>query len=230
MNSSGFVPHRQLVLVDLLALLLAVGPGQRSIVAIDGPDGVGKSHLVGELLALAPHVSGREVLAVTIDGFHRPRAQRYAHGRTAETFYQDSYDYPAFQAAVTGPFRRGIEIRPATFDVVADATVHPDPIEPTEDALLLVEGIFLRRPELRNLWDASVWVTAPLETTIARGNQRYPDLSSDPDHPDNARYVGGLRRYLEQARLAAPTWILDNADLARPALIEPDPEAPQWFD
>lgn len=225
----GFVPTRQLVLVDLLALLLAVKPGERAMVAIDGVDGVGKTHLVRELLSLAPHVSGREIVAVSIDGFHRPRAERHADGSTAQTFYRDSYDYEAFRGAVVHPFRNGLEVRPAAFDVAADEPVNPDPIECADDAILLVDGIFLRRPELREIWDASVWVMAPFHVTVPRGNARFPGRSTDPEHLDNERCVDGQGLYIEQARLAPPTWILDNTHLDRPALIEPDPEDPQWF-
>src|SRR5690606_20015558 len=105
MTSPGFLPTRQLVLVDLLALMCATNPGQRAVVAVDGPDGVGKTRLVGELVALAPYVAGREVLSVSVDGFHHPRAVRYARGRTAETLYHDSYDYDALREKVLRPFR-----------------------------------------------------------------------------------------------------------------------------
>lgn len=235
MHPTGFLPQRQLILIDLIGLLLGVRPGERALVAIDGVDGVGKTHLTRELLALADLVAGREVLSVSIDGFHRPRADRMARGTGPESFYQDSYDYEAFRAAVVEPFRAGREIRPAVFDVARDEAVHPDPIEPSEDAVLIVEGIFLRRPELASLWDASLYVKADFEVTVPRGNARFPDRadgsddSDDPDHPSNARYVGGQKLYLQQARLAPPTWIVDNTDLQRPLLEHPDPDDPNWF-
>lgn len=229
----GFLPTRQLVLVDLLALMLATRPGERAMVAVDGPDGVGKTRLVGELVALAPHVAGREVLSVSVDGFHHPRAHRHARGSTAKTFYHESYDYDALRAKVLRPFRAGREIVPAVRDVATDQPVHPDPVEPTDDALLIVEGIFLRRPELAGEWDATCLVTAPLRVTVPRGNARFPRArvpgDHDPDHPANARYVGGQRLYDQQARLWQPTWIVDHSDLQRPELIVPDPEEPQWF-
>lgn len=227
MSVGGFVPVRQLVLVDLLGLMLAVRPGERAVIAVDGVDGAGKSHLARELVALAPHVAGREVLQVSIDGFHRPAARRHAGGRGPETYYRDSYDYDAFRRAVLVPFRAGREIVPAVFDVTTDRPVHPDPVEPSEDALLLVEGIFLRRPGLAHEWDATLFVDVPFEVAVPRGNARFPGHTSDedrPDHPANARYVGGQRLYLQQARLHPPTWILDNTDLHRPQLIHPDPE------
>lgn len=232
MSLPGFVPTRQLVLVDLLSMMLSVRPGERAVVAVDGPDGVGKTRLVGELVALAPHVAGRQLLAVGIDGFHRPRSERHAHGSTPETFYRDSYDYEAFRRSVLRPFREGGAITPAVWDVVADAAVHPDPVEASADALLVVEGIFLRRPELAQEWDASCLVTAPESITVPRGNARFPHLADadDPAHPANERYVVGQRLYRQQARLFPPTWIVDNSDLARPELVVPDPDEPQWFE
>lgn len=228
MPSPGFVPVRHLVLVDLLGLMLGVHPGERALVAVDGVDGAGKTRLTGELVSLAGHVAGRQVLAVSMDGFHRPRAQRLARGEDAESFYRDSYDYDAFRRAVVRPFRAGREVVPAVFDVAADAPVHPDPVEPDDDALLLVEGIFLRRPELAGEWDACLFVDVPFEVSVPRSHARFPDRrvpgDDDPDHPANARYVGGQRLYLQQARLHPPTWILDNTDLQRPELIYPDPE------
>lgn len=235
MTTPGFVPTRQLVLVDLLALLLATRPGERAVVAVDGPDGVGKTRLVAELVALAPLVAGREVLAVGVDGFSRPRAERHRHGSTAETFYRDSYDYDQLRARVLRPFRAGREFVPAVWDVDADRPVHPHPVEASQDALLLVEGLFLRRPELAGEWDATCMVTAPPAVTVPRGNAR-PGLSptvagdDDPGSPANARYVGGQQLYRQQARLYPPTWIVDNTDLQRPQLLVPDPEEPQWFE
>ncbi|QFG70268.1 uridine kinase [Ornithinimicrobium pratense] len=189
---------------------------------------------MGELLALAPHVAGRTVHAVSVDGFHHPRAVRHARGSTGESFYADSYDYEALRRKVLRPFRAGREIFPAVHDVDTDRPVHPDPVELPEDALLLVEGIFLRRPELRGEWDATCLITAPLQVTVPRGNARHPERrvagDDDPQHPANARYVEGQRLYRLQARTWAPTWIVDNTDLSRPELIEPDPDEPQWFD
>ncbi|MGO0577232.1 uridine kinase [Ornithinimicrobium panacihumi] len=229
---TGFLPTRQLVLVDLLSLMLATAPGQRAVVAVDGPDGVGKTRLVAELVALAPHVAGRQVLSVGIDGFHHPRARRHARGTTAQTFYEDSYDYDRFRQEVLHPFRAGREIVPAVWDVAADREVRPDPVEVEDDALLIVEGIFLRRPELAKEWDATCLVTAPESVTVPRGNARFPQRAGadDPEDPRNARYVGGQRIYRLQSRVAPPTWIVELSDLQRPELIVPDPDDPQWFE
>src|SRR5690606_25813241 len=141
MTSSGFLPVRQMVLVDLLGMMLAIRPGERAIIAIDGVDGVGKTHRASELVSLAPHVAGREVLSVSIDGFHHPREHRHRSGSGPEAFYRDSYDYAAFVATVVEPFRAGREIVPAVRDVGSDRPVALDPVAATHDAGLRVHGI-----------------------------------------------------------------------------------------
>lgn len=234
MTAPGFLPLRQLVLVDLLGLMLAVRPGERAVIALDGPDGVGKSRLAAELVALAPHVAGRAMHAVSVDGFHRPRSERYARGRTGETCYHDSYDYDALRRAVLWPYRAGQGVVPAVFDVGRDQPLSAEPVALPPDAILLVEGVFLRRPELRGEWDATCLVTAPESVTVPRGNARFTAtrVSGDevPEHPANARYVEAQRLYRLQARTWAPDWIVDNTDLDRPELVWPDPDEPQWFE
>lgn len=221
-------PERTQVLLDLLELILAVRPRERAIVGIDGPDGVGKSTLSAELRTLAPLVSQRELIGVSIDGFHRPRAARYAHGRDAESYYRHAFDYAAFRRRAIDPFRAGREIVTAVHDVVTDERLQLDPIEPADDAILLVDGVFLQREELANVFDAVLLLVAPPEVTVPRGNARFsrPAEEDDPDHPGNARYVGAQRAYSYELRRTRifPTWILDSTDLDKPVLLEPDPD------
>lgn len=230
MSYPGFVPVRQLVLVDLLGLMLGVRPGERAVVAIDGVDGAGKSHLAAELVSLAGHVAGREVLSVSMDGFHHPRAYRYRHGRTAQSYYRDAFDYDAFERLVLTPFRVGRELVPAAHDVESDLAVHPDPVEADDDALLLVDGVFLHRPELVSRWDATVFVHVPFEVSVPRGAARRPERrvegDQSPDHPVHARYVQAQRFYLDQAPVQQATWVLDNTDLRRPDLFHGDKDEP----
>jgi uridine kinase len=210
------------VLGRLAGHLLAVRPGERAVVALDGVDGAGKTVLGRELALLLD--GRREVHRAGVDGFHRPRARRYARGRTAESFYRDSYDHDALRGELVDPFRAGAPFRPAVFDVEADAALPPGGADPAAGpgALLLLDGIFLHRPELADLWDASVWVEVPFAVSVPRGNARFgalDDASADPGSDANARYVGGQRLYLAEVDPAArATWVLDNTDLAAPAL------------
>lgn len=222
-------PQQVQVLADLLELVLAVRPRERALIGIDGPDGAGKSTLTSQLVAMAQVVSGRQVLAVCVDDFAHPGAVEDTRGRDAEGYYRHAFDYEALRRLVLDPFRRGREIVPARHGLLARTPVSTDPIEPDDDAVLLVDGLFVQRPELARAFDEVLLVTADLEVTLPRANARdgRPAELGDPDHPDNARVVGAQRLYAYELRNQGehwPTWILDNTDLARPRLIDPDPE------
>jgi uridine kinase len=61
-------------------------------VAIDGIDAAGKTTLANELASVLRR-RGRDVVRASIDGFHRPRAERYSRGDlSAEGYYLDSFE------------------------------------------------------------------------------------------------------------------------------------------
>ncbi len=207
----------------LAEALVALSPGERVVVAVDGFDGAGKTVLADQLaevigsLALRP----RPVVRVGVDGFHHPQARRSARGSGPDTFYADSYDYDAFRRCVLSPFRAGRPLTPAAFDVETDAVVTPSPVATAVDTLLLVDGIFLQRPELAGQWDAVVFVDAPFAVTVPRGNDRFDGHHDpDPEAAVNRRYVEGQRLYLAEARpRERASWVFDNTDLDRPLLL-----------
>ncbi|MGB3762744.1 MAG: uridine kinase, partial [Ornithinimicrobium sp.] len=121
-------------------------------------------------------------------------------------------------------FRAGRVILPADHDVATDQAILPDAIEAAEDPELLVDGVFLHRPELTSVWDASLFVHTPFEISVPRGNARLSAEQTtgadrdDPDDPVHARYVQAQRWYLEQAPAQQATWVLDNSNLSQPLL------------
>jgi uridine kinase len=82
-------------LLDQLTDLILVGdcPHPRRV-AIDGIDAAGKTHLADELV---PRLAARgcQAIRASLDGFHRPRAERYRRGPySPEGYYLDSFDFP----------------------------------------------------------------------------------------------------------------------------------------
>jgi len=212
---------RALALSYLLDEFEAIRPDERVLFALDG---VGKSHLAGELVERSTAEERRPIANVSIDGFHRPRRERLAAGTGPEGFYRGSYRYDAFLENVVRPFRDGDPIRPAVWDVARDEPVEVSSVEIPSRAIMLIDGIFLQRPELADVWDAVVWVDAPFEITVPRGNARFPGRDDvDPESPANQRYVGGQRLYFEEVRPAQrATWVWDNSELERPTVRRND--------
>ncbi len=203
-------------------------PGGRVIIAVDGIDGAGKTTFAVGLAEVFSE-DGSAVFRASIDGFHRPRTDRYARGlESAEGFYRDSYDYATFRRVLIDPFRDGSQTSATTgfhhaeFDVARDAPLETQWVTGPRDAVLVVDGIFLERPELRGLWNWSVWLDVPVDVAFQRRAARD---GTDPDFlaPSNARYHRGQELYLREAdpRTTAQA-IIDNTDPDHPRRVYQD--------
>ena len=190
-------------------------------VAIDGPDGAGKT-VFADALADALRAQRRTVVRVSVDGFHHKRSVRYRRGRDSpEGFWLDSYDYPRFRADVLDPFGPGgsRRYRPAAHDVGTDAALRPKAQLAEPGSVLVVDGIFLNREELAGAWDLSVYLDVPFEVTAPRMAQR-DGIDPDVDDPRTRRYVEGQRLYFAAAdpRNRADV-VVDNVDFLGPRII-----------
>lgn len=192
-----------------------------SRVAIDGPDGAGKTHFADGLAAALQdrHCS---VVRVSIDDFHNVRAMRYRQGRHSPLgFWEDSYNYERFRSDVLTPFgpQGSRRFRRAGYSHVTDETLHP-PLETADSAaILIVDGIFLHRVELRAQWDLTVFLDVEFIETARRMALR-DGTSPDPDHPSMRRYVEGQREYFRQCQpQQRATILIDNNNLHVPKIL-----------
>ena len=222
-------PKREGVLDRLAELIAAVRRPHVVRVAADGVDAAGKTRLGDELRPLI-EARGRAVLRATIDGFHRPRAERYRLGPTSpEGYYRDSFDYEALRRELLGPLGSGGDRvhRTRVFDLHADEPVLDPPVRAPEEAVLLLDGVFLLRPELNDLWDVRVYVEIEPEEALRRALVRDEDLFGSPDEALRRyrnRYVPGQRLYLDEVDpRALADVVFENTDLAAPALHAPSP-------
>ncbi len=196
-----------------------------SRVGVDGVDGVGKTTFADDLAAWIAR-AGQVVVRGNVDGFHHPRAVRYRRGRhDPDGFYLDSYDYGRLREALLDPFRPGGDrrYRPRTHDLLTDRRVDAPVAVAPPGAVLVVDGIFLQRPELAGCFDLVVWLDAPFEATFARMAAR-DGSPSDPAHPANRRYLEGQRRYLRECspRERADV-VVDVTDVTAPVVLRPRP-------
>jgi uridine kinase len=198
-------------------------------VAIDGVDGAGKTHFADELADVLVG-SGRDLIRASVDGFHNPRAVRYRKGRgSPEGFYRDSYDYDALKRVLLTPLSPSGSgrYRTAVHDVALEQPVTVPEHNAEAGAILLLDGIFLHRSELRDFWDMSVWLVVPFAVSIARMARR-EGSSADPEAESNYRYVEGQRLYqLEAEPEKHATFVINNSDLNTPFFLrgpKPSPE------
>ncbi|SEC07504.1 uridine kinase [Paramicrobacterium humi] len=199
-------------------------PVGRTIIGVDGASGTGTSRFADGLAAVFGEID-HAAFRASMDDFHFPRARRYRLGRdSAEGYYRDSFDEGLLRRVLVEPFRLGgsTGFQLAGFDDERDQAVEARWTTAPRDAVLIVDGPFLLRPELRGIWNWSIHLDAPPAESYRRLAE---SIGADPDPRagSNARYVGGQALY---RRDAAPRQIahvlVDNADEDQPRRVFAD--------
>lgn len=199
-----------------------VGRGDDCVrLGVDGADGAGKTVFADELADVL-RALGRQVVRVSLDDFHHPRAVRYRRGRTSpEGCWLDKYDYARLHADVLEPLGPGgtRRYRPVAHDLVTDEVVESPVRLAPPAAVVVVDGLFLHRDELRDAWEMTVFLDVPFAETVRRMADR-DGTDPDPGHPSMHRYVEAQRIYFaacEPWRRA--TLVVDNSTLDAPLVV-----------
>ncbi len=154
-----------------------------------------------------------------------------------EGFYRDSHNLDALKALLLDPISAipPAPFRAAAFDERSDSTVDAPIQEPAAGDVLLFDGLFLSRPELRHYWDYLIYVDSEQRVT----NSRISAASADCPPGVMAfwhlvrwwamleRYVVGQRLYISEcAPRSRADAVVDNNDLEHPSLMLRSPARP----
>ncbi|TFB72646.1 hypothetical protein E3O06_10020 [Cryobacterium glaciale] len=148
--------------IDFLRVLAAeilhnYGRG-RTIIAIDGTDAAARAAFADDLAAVFRE-DERHVFRASLRYFQHSRAeqQRLAPD-TPERMYLVGYDYSALRRVLVEPFRMGGSTGFVTeeFDPDRDTWIQPTWQTAPADAILIIDGDYINRPELHGLWLYSV--------------------------------------------------------------------------
>lgn len=194
-------------------------------VAVDGPDAAGKTTLADDL-AMRLLGLGRDVVRASVDGFHHPRAERYRQGPdSARGYYEDAFDYKTLRRVLLAPLGERGERRYQAeyFDYRADTPLPVVTHMAAQDTVLILDGVFLLRPELRDEWDLAIFVTASAEERLRRAHVRDAELFGSAEEMERryrSRYLPAQELY---RTLATPQdhadFVVHNDDPARPVLV-----------
>ncbi|MDH6111837.1 uridine kinase [Kitasatospora sp. MAP12-15] len=215
--------QRQLV-EELADLLQHRKAPQRPLVAgLTGMDTSGKSRLATELATEL----GRRGLAhqvVRIDDFHHPRSRRYLPELPEpEQYYQHSIDFERAAKEVLQPVRVAgrLETTLTLLDLPTDTHTLVRTYSVSADTIVLVEGVFLFRPEISDLIDLFVYLDVPEDVVLSRGRVRdVPAQGEQVMGKYHTKYLPAQRGYLtayppeKHAEV-----IVDNADWSAPVVL-----------
>ncbi len=225
--------HERVLSAVVRHVIAAASKQERLLMAIDGRSGAGKSTFADELASRFTTL-GLATLRSTTDSFHQPRSERLRLGPSSpDGYYLDSHQLAAIVNELLAPFAEGApSVRVGVFDEPSDEVV--DKVAAVSGATLLIfDGLFLQRSELRSFWDHSVFLVADerldrrwLEFLLAdlpTGPSRRASLIDERlDRARWPRYRHGWTRYLEACRPAERAClVIDNNDLEAPAIVAP---------
>ena len=131
----------------------------RLVVGIDGGGGAGKSTLargIDEAFAGC-------VATVRCDDFYRPLTGQQLAPKEA---YEEFFDWRRLRDEAIAPLSRGVQARYQRYDWATDRLAEWIEIEPRE--IVVIEGVFSTRPELRPLIDVAIFVETPRDERMRR--------------------------------------------------------------
>ncbi|MEI6728259.1 MAG: uridine kinase [bacterium] len=202
------------------------------LVCVDGVDGSGKSFFAKnlaqklDLLNKTAGYSDWTVVQASTDDFHNPKQIRYSQGRESATgFYEDSFNYPKLKELLLNPFKKGVGFyKTKYFDCDLDKQVECEYEKVKSKSILIFEGIFSLRPELRDYWDLSIFLDVGFDETLKRNISRDQDLNRLNDAAEVERmyklkYQPGQELYFQDADPKSfANIVVNNSDYLNPVI------------
>jgi uridine kinase len=137
---------------------------QTLLVGIDGRGGSGKSTLARGLVELLHGA------IVEFDDFYLPSGDRARRAAVGDDEIGGDFDWRRLCDQVLQPLSQDRPARYQCYDWQRDEIGKWNELRP--GGIVIVEGNYSIRPELRAFYDVTLWVEAPHETRLARGVAR----------------------------------------------------------
>jgi uridine kinase len=136
------------------------------MVAIDGAGGAGKSTLANAIAAMLGRVA-----IVRVDDFYRPLHGDQRAAADPEYGYRNYFDWPRIRDSALIPLRAGMAARFQRLDWVSARLADWVTVEAAD--VVVLDGVYSSRPELRAYFDLAIFVDTPRELRkrrmLARG-------------------------------------------------------------
>jgi len=148
-------------------------PNERSaLVAISGIDGCGKGYITAQMVAML-QAAGLRTAGINIDGWLNLPRKRFSEANPAEHFYLNALRFEEMFAQLIVPLRDCRSVRVEMDYAEETATQYRKQVCEFQDVdVIVLEGIYLLKPEFRQHYDLSVWIECSFETALQRAIAR----------------------------------------------------------
>lgn len=194
-------------------------------VGISGITASGKTTLANEL-AEELQCRQRRVIRASIDHFHHPRHIRYRQGKdSAIGYYEDAHDYESFKHKLLVPLgpNGSLYYQTISLDLAQDVYVNPELQLAAKDLIVIIDGTFLLKKELRTLFDFKVFVDTDFAIARNRGALREELAFGGYEEAEAMflnRYHTASQLYIEEhAPQLCADIIMNNNDTSNPYVV-----------
>ena len=172
-------------------------------VGVSGITSSGKTTLANELTEELRRRK-MDVIRTSIDNFHNPRVIRYRQGKeSAIGYYEDAHDYNSFKQKLLIPLGPGgnLHYQTNSLDLAKDEYVNPELKIANRDTIFIIDGTFLFKKDLSNLYDFKIFVKTDFDLARKRGAKREERAFGSYEKAEEMflnRYHVASKLYLEQ--------------------------------
>ena len=215
--------------IELLAKAIIrikrINPDKPIVVAFDGVDTSGKTSLADGIQLFFQNQT-IESIRVSIDKFHNAKETRLSKGEYSPVgFFYDSFNYEKILELVLNPIKnRASLIVKGIYDYRVEDGIAADSAKITKDSIILFDGIFMNRDELRGYWDLSIFLDVSFETVRKRAVLRDTKLFGTEEEALNKydkRYIPGEELYIASCNPKdRADIVIDNNDWQHPVITK----------
>lgn len=138
------------------------------LVAISGIDASGKSTIARQVVESLKS-QGLNAVLIGLDTWHHPPEKRFNEKAPAQHFYDHAFRFDELFALLINPLRRD---RSAHITVeltrLPENDLYLHSYDLHEVDVIILEGIFLFKKDLRNNYDLAFWIECSFETALRR--------------------------------------------------------------
>jgi uridine kinase len=179
------------------------------IIGINGIDASGKTSFAKSLTSFLQNNSFQTQL-VHLDDFHNPKSIRYSGKNEFDNYYNHSFDLKTLIVEILEPIAKLQPIN-KTLQILNLETDNYD-LQRTyninSQTVVILEGVFLFRPELSKYLDYRLFLKVSFKTALKRAYLRdFQYLGADLEKKYSQKYFPAQMRYLKEIKP------LDLADL-----------------
>jgi uridine kinase len=214
---------QQRILELLISKILDIKTSTPLLIGVDGKDASGKTTFANSLSSVLQKQAEREIIRVSLDDFFQPRALRSHQENQAIGCYEDTFDIQGIINYLLAPIKSNRSYTTKIFDYKTDTSIDIITQYAASDAIFVIDGVFLQRPEFREYWDYTVLLDVSDETAIERGAVRDTNRIGDIEAARSKyinRYIASQKIYYDECEPQKRSdIIIDNTDYKNPIVL-----------